>query len=100
MEVDFWVIAGWIFTIGMSIVGAYFASNAAMNSRVYEIEKQIDLLKLEMANNKEEHLLQKDRSDKQDRIIEEIHSMFNRIDKSLISMSGKLNLKADKKFIP
>ena len=53
-----------------------------------------------MANNKEEHKAQKEQSDKQEKIIEEIHSMFNRIDKSLISMSGKLNLKADKKFIP
>ena len=99
MEVGFWVIAGWLFTIIMSIVGAYLASNAAMNTRVYEIEKQIELLKLEMANNKEEHRLQKIVSEKQDKLINDIHCMFIRIDKSLVSMSAKLNLKADKKFI-
>ena len=99
MEVGFWVVAGWLFTIVMSIVGAYLASNAAMNTRVYEIEKQIELLKLEMANNKEEHKTQKEQSEKQGKLIEDIHCMFNRIDKSLVEMSGKLRMKADKKFV-
>jgi uncharacterized FlaG/YvyC family protein len=94
--VDFWTIGGWVLTIIISLVGAW----VAVTARVYELEKQIELLKMEMANNKEEHKAQKEQSDKQACIIEEIHSMFNRIDKSLISMSGKLNLKADKKFMP
>jgi len=93
---EFWTIGGWILTIIISLGGAW----ATVTARVYEVEKQIELLKMEMANNKEEHKAQKEQSDKQEKIIEEIHSMFNRIDKSLISMSGKLNLKADKKFIP
>jgi len=93
---EFWTIGGWVLTIIISLVGAW----AVVVSRVYEVEKQIELLKMEMANNKEEHKAQKEQSDKQEKIIEEIHSMFNRIDKSLISMSGKLNLKADKKFMP
>ena len=90
----FWTIGGWILTIIIAIGGAW----ATVNARVYEVEKQIELLKLELSNNKAEHLAQKERTDRQDKIIEEIHSMFNRIDKSLISMSGKLNMKADKKF--
>jgi len=91
----FWTIGGWVLTIIISLVGAW----ATVTSRVYEVEKQIELLKMEMANNKEEHKAQKEQSEKQERIIEEIHTMFNRIDKSLISLSGKLNMKADKKFI-
>ena len=91
----FWTIGGWVLTIVISLMGAWLTVNA----RLYEVEKQIELLKLESENNKEEHKMQKEALQKQEKLTEEIHAMFVRIDKSLVSLQGKLNMKADKKFI-
>lgn len=92
----FWTIGGWVLTIIIAVGGAW----ATVTSRVYEVEKQIELLKLEMSNNKEEHIVHREALAKQERLTEEIHAMFIRIDKNLVTLSGKINMKADKKFMP
>ena len=79
---------GWILTIAISLGGAWMAVNA----RVYEVEKQIDLLKLQMSTEQVSQA-------RQDKSLDEIHSMFQDIKNSMTDMNGKMNMKADRKYI-
>ena len=79
---------GWVLTILLSVAGAW----GAINARVYEIEKQVEMMRLEVNATKLSQAQQA--SD-----YKEILKMFNRIDKNITEINGKLELKADKKFI-
>ena len=81
------VWAGWIFTVAISIAGSY----GTINARVYEVEKNIEILKLEVANNKATTQEVKP-------ALDNIQGMFNSIDKSLVEMRGEMKLKVDKKI--
>ena len=81
-------LIGWSLTITLSIMGAWGSTDA----RVYETEKQIELLKQEQKNEKEFRIEQMG-------INKELMLIMNRIDKGIIEINGKLDLKADKKFI-
>ena len=70
----------------------YDGAWGAINARVYEIEKQVEMLRLEENETKLSQAQQA--SD-----YKEILKMFNRIDKNITEINGKLELKADKKFI-
>ena len=80
-------IIGWILTILISIVGAWYAIDA----RVYDVEKKIELLQLQI-NNSNKVL------DKQQQDMEDVKEMFNRIDKNIVEIRGVLNTKADKSY--
>ena len=78
-------IIGWILTVLISITGAWYAIDA----RVYDVEKKIELLQLQI-NNSNKVL------DKQQQDMEDVKEMFNRIDKNIVEIRGVLNTKADK----
>ena len=80
-------VVGWVITIAMSILGAYYT----INSRVYELEKKIEIVQLQIDNNKE--VLLQNQTD-----VKDIKEMFVRIDKSITEINGKLQLKEDKKW--
>jgi len=81
-------LIGWSLTIALSILGAW----GTINARVYEIEKQIELFRLEINNMK---IIQSE----QQATNKEIMRIVNRIDKGVTEIQGKLDLKADKKFV-
>ena len=78
-------IIGWILTVLISIAGAWYA----IDTRVYDVEKKIELLQLQI-NNSNKVL------DKQQQDMEDVKEMFNRIDKNIVEIRGVLNTKADK----
>ena len=78
-------VIGWILTILISIVGAWYA----IDSRVYSVEKKIELLQMQIDNSNKV-------LDKQQRDMEDVKDMFNRIDKNIVEIRGVLNTKADK----
>lgn len=70
-------IIGWVITVVLSVSASY----ATINARVYEVEKQIELLKLQQSNT--------------DEVLNEIRPMFVEIKESIAELKA---LKADKKF--
>ena len=80
---------GWIVTVGLSIFGSY----ATINARVYELEKRVELVQLQIDNTKSVQV-------EQSKAIDEIKVMFGDIKIGISEINGKLNLKADKKFTP
>ena len=80
-------VIGWILTILISIVGAWYA----IDSRVYSVEKKIELLQMQIDNSNKV-------LDKQQRDMEDVKDMFNRIDKNIVEIRGVLNTKADKSY--
>lgn len=81
-------IIGCILTIASSMGGAWLTINA----RVYELEKRIEIVEIDIKNSKE--IIKK-----QDEGLLEIRELFNRIDKNITEINGKLDLKQDKKFL-
>jgi len=80
-------ILGWIFTIVLSIMGAWYT----IDTRVYAVEKKIELVQMQVDNiNKS--------IDKQEADMKEVKDMFNRIDKNIVEIRGILNTKADKNY--
>lgn len=63
-----------------------------INARVYELEKRLEIVEIEVKNSKE--IIKS-----QDEGLKEIRELFNRIDKNMTEINGKLDLKQDKKFI-
>lgn len=80
-------VIGWILTVLISIAGAWYA----IDSRVYAVEKKIELLQLQIDNSNKV-------LDKQQRDMEDVRDMFNRIDKNIVEIRGVLNTKADKNY--
>ena len=80
-------IAGWLLTILLSVVGAW----GTMNARMYEVEKRIEIVQLQIDNAQ--------KATEQNNIdLKEIRILFDRIDKSITEINGKLQLKEDKKW--
>jgi len=80
-------ILGWIFTIVLSIMGAWYT----IDTRVYAVEKKIELVQMQVDNiNKS--------IDKQEADMKEVKDMFYRIDKNIVEIRGILNTKADKNY--
>jgi len=80
-------IAGWLLTILLSVVGAW----GTMNARMYEVEKRIEIVQLQIDNAQKA-------TDQNNMDLKEIRILFDRIDKSITEINGKLNLKEDKKW--
>jgi len=62
-----------------------------MNTRMYTVEKEIDLLKARIT-------ISEKTSDKQSVVLERLEIQGNEIKQSLIRIEGVLNTKADKKW--
>ena len=80
-------VIGWILTVLISIAGAWYA----IDSRVYSVEKKIELLQMQIDNSNKA-------LDKQQQDMEDVKDMFNRIDKNIVEIRGVLNTKADKNY--
>ena len=80
-------VIGWILTVLISIAGAWYA----IDSRVYTVEKKIELLQMQIDNSNKA-------LDKQQQDMEDVKDMFNRIDKNIVEIRGVLNTKADKSY--
>ena len=80
-------IIGWALTVLLSVAGAWYA----IDSRVYAVEKKIELLQMQIDNSNKV-------LDKQQRDMEDVKEMFNRIDKNIVEIRGVLNTKADKSY--
>ena len=78
-----------------TILGAIGGSWVAMNSRLYTIEKNIELLKLDVENYKRGN---DRRADDMEGSIEKISSMFERVMQSISEINNKLKFKQDRKF--
>lgn len=82
-----WQIIGWAATVVVSVVSAW----GTMNARMYEVEKKIEIVRLQIDESKE--ITNQNQAD-----LKEIRELFTRIDKSITEINGKLNLKEDKKW--
>lgn len=80
-------VIGWVLTVLISIAGAWYA----IDSRVYTVEKKIELLQMQIDNSNKA-------LDKQQQDMEDVKDMFNRIDKNIVEIRGVLNTKADKSY--
>lgn len=78
-------IIGWALTVALSVIAAY----GTINARVYEVEKKIELLQMQILEDGK-------KIDQQVGDMKDIREMFNRIDKNLIELKGDMNLKQDK----
>jgi len=78
-------VIGWLLTVALSVVAAY----GTINARIYEVEKKIELLQMQIAEDGK-------KIDQQAEDMKEVREMFNRIDKNLIELKGVVNLKQDK----
>lgn len=81
-------------TVVLSIVGAW----ATINSRVYKVEKDIELLKLELKTRKELDDKRDKRDEKLDDTVTRIFDKLDELSNCFSEVKGKLQLKADKKF--
>jgi len=80
-------VAGWILTIVLSVMGAWYTIDA----RVYTVEKKIELVQMQVDNiNKS--------LDKQAQDMNDVKEMFYNIDKNIVEIRGILNTKADKNY--
>lgn len=80
-----------IITVVLSISGAVGGAWLTINGRVYEVEKRIAIVELDIDNTKALY-------QKQDENISKIYELFYKIDKNITEINGKLNLKEDKKW--
>jgi len=78
-------IIGWVLTVILSVTAAY----GTINARIYEVEKKIELLQLQISEDGK-------KIDRQVEDMKEVRDMFNRIDKNLIELKGVVNQKQDK----
>lgn len=78
-------VIGWGLTVALSVVAAY----ATINARVYEVEKKIELLQMQITEDGK-------KIDQQAEDMKEVRDMFNRIDKNLIELKGVVNQKQDR----
>ncbi|HPL94911.1 MAG TPA: hypothetical protein PLK02_07415 [Paludibacteraceae bacterium] len=85
--IDWRTWIGWAATVLLSIFTAW----AAMNARMYTVEKEIDLLKARITIS--EKIL-----DKQSVVLEQLELQGNEIKQSLIRIEGVLNTKQDKRW--
>ena len=80
-------VVGWLLTVILSILGAW----GTMNARMYEVEKRIEIIQLQIDNSQKA-------TDQNQMDLKEIRILFDRIDKSITEINGKLQLKEDKKW--
>nr|DAT27605.1 MAG TPA: hypothetical protein [Caudoviricetes sp.] len=78
-------VVGWLLTVALSVMAAY----GTINARIYEVEKKIELLQMQITEDGK-------KIDQQANDMKDIREMFNRIDKNLIELKGDMNLKQDK----
>ncbi len=78
-------VIGWGLTVALSVVAAY----GTINARVYEVEKKIELLQMQINEDGK-------KIDQQAEDMKEVRDMFNRIDKNLIELKGVVNQKQDR----
>jgi len=78
-------IIGWALTVALSVIAAY----GTINARIYEVEKKIELLQMQISEDGK-------KIDQQAEDMRDIREMFNRIDKNLIELKGVVNQKQDK----
>jgi len=91
MNLDYGTIVACVVTITLSIVGAW----AAMKNRIFTIEKNIELLKLDFDNyRKNNDKRTEDTESKMERIL----VMFEKITSSISEINYKLKSKQDRKF--
>jgi len=81
-------------TVVLSIVGAW----ATINARVYKVEKDIELLRMELKNRKELDSKRDKRDEKLDSTIGKIFDKIDELSDGFQDLKGSLKLKADKKF--
>ena len=86
-SVDWKTWVGW----GATVIVSVFSAWAAMNARMYTVEKEIELLKARIT-------ISEKTSDKQSVVLERLEIQGNEIKQSLIRIEGVLNTKADKKW--
>ena len=91
MNFDFGTIAACIITVFGSIGGSW----VAMNNRLYTVEKNIELIKLDIENYKKGN---DKRADDMEDNIEKISSMFEKVMQSISEINNKLKFKQDRKF--
>lgn len=80
-----------VFGYAFNLIGAVLVAYGTMNARMYEVEKKIELLQLQLQDNKE--TLAQNQND-----VKDIKDLFIKIDKSITEINGKLQLKEDKKW--
>jgi enoyl-[acyl-carrier-protein] reductase (NADH) len=78
-------VIGWGLTVALSVAAAY----GTINARVYEVEKKIELLQMQITEDGK-------KIDQQAEDMKEVRDMFNRIDKNLIELKGVVNQKQDR----
>ena len=91
MDLDFGTILACTITVCGSIGGSW----VAMNNRLYTVEKNIELLKLDLENYKKSN---DKRSDDLEKSLEIITGMFKEVMDSIRDINFKLKLKQDRKF--
>lgn len=91
MEFEWGTVIACITTILGSIGGSW----VAMNNRLYTVEKNIELIKLDIENYKKGN---DRRADDMEGNIEKISSMFERVMQSVSEINNKLKFKQDRKF--
>lgn len=87
-----------LFTAVITIVLSMFAGWMGMSARVYNLEKNLEIVKLDVSNVKAEVANTKSIYEKMDQRMNQTIDLFNKIDKSLVELRGDLALKADKQF--
>ena len=87
-----------IFSTAITIVLSLFAGWMGMSARVYNLEKNLEIVKLDVSNVKAEVANTKSIYEKMDQRMNQTIELFNKIDKSLVELRGDLALKADKQF--
>ena len=78
-------VVGWILTIVLSVMGAWYTIDA----RVYTVEKKIELVQMQVDNMSKS-------IEKQEKDMDEVKDMFNRIDKNIVQIQEIMNTKQDK----
>ena len=91
MDLDF----GTILACAITVCGSIGGSWVAMNNRLYTVEKNIELLKLDLENYKKSN---DKRSDDLAKSLETITEMFKEVMDSIRDINFKLKLKQDRKF--
>lgn len=80
----------------ITIVSSVGGSWVAMNRRLYSVEKNIELIKLDIDNYKKNN---DRRTEDLEDSVEKITSMFEKTMISISDINGKLKFKQDKKFV-
>ena len=87
-----------LYSMILTIILSMFAGWMGMTARVYNLEKDIEIVKLDVSNVKAEVANTKSIYEKMDQRMNQTIELFNKIDKSLVELRGDLALKADKQF--